>query len=350
MWWHRPARWRIGVSKGPVLVTGAAGFIGFHVARVLLDAGEAVVGLDSMNAYYDPALKQARLSQLQGRAGFTFHRLDLADRDGTAALFAHTRPSRVIHLAAQAGVRHSLVDPYAYIDANIVGFLHVLEGCRRHGVEHLTFASSSSVYGANTAMPYSVHHNVDHPLSLYAASKKANELMAHSYSHLYALPVTGLRFFTVYGPWGRPDMAYFGFTKAILEGRPIQVFNEGRMRRDFTYIDDIVEAVVRVHRRTPAPDPRWDGAAPDPGSSTAPYRLYNIGNSQPVDLMRFIAAIETALGRKASVELRPMQPGDVPATFADVADLARDVGFRPSTPIEEGIARFVAWYRDYHKI
>jgi UDP-glucuronate 4-epimerase len=337
------------VSKGPVLVTGAAGFIGFYAARVLLEAGETVVGLDNMNAYYDPALKAARLAQLQGRAGFTFHRLDLADRAGMAALFTEARPSHVIHLAAQAGVRHSLLDPHAYVDANIVGFLHILEGCRHNGVEHLTYASSSSVYGANTAMPYSVHQNVDHPLSLYAASKKANELMAHCYSHLYALPTTGLRFFTVYGPWGRPDMAYFSFTKAILEGRPIQVFNEGRMARDFTYIDDIVEGVVRAHKRAPAPNPQWDAAHPDPGSSAAPYRLYNIGNSEPVDLMWFIATIEAALGRKAKIELRPMQPGDVPATYADVADLARDVGFKPATPIEVGIGRFVAWYRGYYK-
>jgi UDP-glucuronate 4-epimerase len=334
------------VSKGPVLVTGAAGFIGFYVARALLEAGEIVVGLDNMNAYYDPALKEARLAQLQGRAGFTFHRLDLADRKGMDVLFVETRPARVIHLAAQAGVRHSLLDPHSYADSNIVGFLHILEGCRHHGVEHLTYASSSSVYGANTAMPYSVHRNVDHPLSLYAASKKANELMAHCYSHLYALPTTGLRFFTVYGPWGRPDMAYFSFTKAILEGRPIQVFNEGRMRRDFTYIDDIVEGVVRASRRIAAPNLQWDGAQPDPGSSTAPYRLYNIGNSEPVDLMRFIATIEAALGRTARIEMRP---GDVPATYADVADLARDVGFKPATPIEVGIGRFVTWYRDYYK-
>ncbi|HEY5832012.1 MAG TPA: NAD-dependent epimerase [Hyphomicrobiaceae bacterium] len=337
------------MSKGPVLVTGAAGFIGFYVARALLDAGETVIGLDNMNTYYDPALKEARLAQLQGRAGFTFHRLDLADRKGMDALFADARPARVIHLAAQAGVRHSLLDPHSYADSNIVGFLHILEGCRHHAVEHLTYASSSSVYGANTAMPYSVHQNVDHPLSLYAASKKANELMAHCYSHLYALPTTGLRFFTVYGPWGRPDMAYFSFIKAILEGRPIQVFNEGRMRRDFTYIDDIVEGVVRAHQRIAAPNPQWDGAHPDPGSSTAPYRLYNIGNSEPVDLMRFIATIEAALGRTARIEMRPMQPGDVPATYADVADLARDVGFKPATPIEVGIGRFVAWYRDYYK-
>jgi UDP-glucuronate 4-epimerase len=338
------------VKESPILVTGAAGFIGFHVARALLGTGSRVVGVDSMNAYYDPRLKEARLAELAGREGFAFHRLDLSDRDRTAALFAGARPSRVIHLAAQAGVRYSLADPHAYTDANIVGFLNVLEGCRHHGIEHLTYASSSSVYGANTAMPFSVHDNVDHPLSLYAVTKKANELMAHCYSHLFALPTTGLRFFTVYGPWGRPDMAMFIFTKAILEGRPIQVFNEGRMSRDFTYIDDIVEGVVRAHDRVPAGNPLWDGARPEPGSSKAPYRLYNIGNSQPVDLMHVIATLEVALGRKAALELLPMQPGDVPATFADVQDLSRDVGFKPSTPIEEGIGRFVAWYREFYGV
>jgi UDP-glucuronate 4-epimerase len=337
-------------SNAPVMVTGAAGFIGFHVARALLEAGTSVIGVDSMNAYYDPALKQARLDQLAGRPGFVFHRLDLADREAAAALFAAARPGRVVHMAAQAGVRHSLVDPHAYIDANIVGFLNVLEGCRQNAVEHLTYASSSSVYGTNTALPFSVHDNVDHPVSLYAASKKANELMAHCYSHLYALPTTGLRFFTVYGPWGRPDMAYFSFTKAILEGKPIQVFNQGRMRRDFTYIDDIVDGVVRVSARTPAPDPQWDGAHPNPGTSTAPYRLYNIGNSEPVELMRFIAVLEAALGRKAQLELLPMQPGDVVETCADVVDLARDVGFKPATPIEVGIGRFVAWYRGFYGV
>jgi UDP-glucuronate 4-epimerase len=337
-------------ERPPVLVTGVAGFIGFHVARALLDAGTSVIGVDSMNAYYDPRLKEARLCELEGRAGFVFHAQDLADRARTAALFAAVRPVRVLHMAAQAGVRYSLVDPHAYVDANIVGFLNVLEGCRRNGVEHLTYASSSSVYGANTAMPFSVHHNVDHPVSLYAASKKANELMAHSYSHLYGLPTTGLRFFTVYGPWGRPDMALFIFTKAILEGRPIQVFNEGRMRRDFTYIDDVVEGVLRASERVPAANPQWDGGRPDPGSSTGPYRLYNIGNSEPVDLMHVIATLEAALGRKAQVELLPMQPGDVAETYADVADLARDVGFKPATPIEEGIARFVAWYRGFYGV
>jgi UDP-glucuronate 4-epimerase len=337
-------------GKAPVLVTGAAGFIGFHVARALLDAGTPVIGVDSMNAYYDPRLKEARLRELARRPAFTFHCVNLADRDRIAALFAASRPRRVIHMAAQAGVRYSLIDPHAYMDANVVGFLNVLEGCRRNGVEHLTYASSSSVYGANTAMPFSVHDNVDHPVSLYAASKKANELMAHCYSHLYGLPTTGLRFFTVYGPWGRPDMALFIFTKAILEGRPIQVFNEGRMRRDFTYIDDVVEGVLRASERVPVPNPQWDGAHPDPSSSKAPYRLYNIGNSEPVDLMHVIATLETALGRKAQLELLPMQPGDVPETYADVADLARDVGFTPATPIEEGIARFVAWYRGFYGV
>ena len=337
-------------ERRPVLVTGTAGFIGFHVAKALLDAGTPVIGVDSMNAYYDPRLKEARLRELEGRAGFAFQAQDLADRQRTAALFAAARPARVLHMAAQAGVRHSLVDPHAYMDANIVGFLNVLEGCRRNGVEHLTYASSSSVYGANTKMPFSVHDNVDHPVSLYAASKKANELMAHSYSHLYGLPTTGLRFFTVYGPWGRPDMALFIFTKAILEGRPIQVFNEGRMRRDFTYIDDVVEGVLRASERVPAANPQWDGGHPDPGSSSGPYRLYNIGNSEPVDLMHVIATLEAALGRKARLELRPMQPGDVAETYADVADLARDVGFKPATPIEVGIARFVAWYRGFYGV
>jgi UDP-glucuronate 4-epimerase len=332
------------------LVTGAAGFIGFHVARALLDTGSAVLGVDNLNAYYDPKLKEARIGQLTGRPGFSFRRLDLADRAETASLFAAARPKRVIHLAAQAGVRHSLADPHAYIDANIVGFLNVLEGCRHNGAEHLTYASSSSVYGADTAMPFSVHQGVDHPLSLYGASKRANELMAHSYSHLFALPTTGLRFFTVYGPWGRPDMAMFIFAKAILEGRSLPVFNDGRMRRDFTYIDDVVDAVVRISNRAASPDPQWDGARPDPASSRAPFKIYNVGNSEPVEVMRVIAALERLLGRKAILEMLPMQPGDVPATFADVEDLARDAGFLPATPIENGIERFVAWYRDYYKV
>ncbi len=335
-------------GRGPVLVTGAAGFIGFHLARRLLDRGDAVVGLDNLNDYYDPALKRDRLAQLEGCDGFTFVRLDLEDREGVDALFRRFRPSRVVNLAAQAGVRYSIENPWSYIDANIQGFMSVLEACRHHGVEHLVYASSSSVYGLNTRMPFSVHHNVDHPVSLYAATKKANELMAHTYAHLYGIPTTGLRFFTVYGPWGRPDMALFKFTRAILAGEPIDVYNHGRMRRDFTYIDDIVEGVVRVLDRVPEPDPDWSGDAPDPGSSPAPYRLYNIGNNTPVELMEFIAAIEAALGRTARKRFLPMQPGDVPATYADVDDLVRDVGFRPATPLEEGIRRFVEWYRAYY--
>lgn len=333
-----------------ILLTGVAGFIGYHVAERLLARGEEVIGLDNLNAYYDVRLKQARLARLDGRTGFTFRRLDLADRAGMERLFAAVRPQRVVHLAAQAGVRYSLQNPHAYVESNLVGFLHILEGCRQHGVEHLVYASSSSVYGANTRMPFSVHHNVDHPLSLYAASKKANELMAHTYSHLYGLPTTGLRFFTVYGPWGRPDMALFLFTRAILEGRPIDVFNEGRMRRDFTYIDDIVEGVVRVTDRVPAGNPAWSGDQPDPGTSRAPYRLYNLGNHAPVELLHLIALLEDALGRRAEKRFLPMQPGDVPATYADVDDLARDVGFHPATPIEEGVRRFVAWYRDFYRV
>jgi UDP-glucuronate 4-epimerase len=338
------------VSKDRVMVTGVAGFIGFHVARALLEAGKPVIGVDSMNAYYDPKLKEARLRQIADHPGFSFHCQDLADRAATAALFAGTRPTRVVHLAAQAGVRHSIADPHAYIDANIVGFLNVLEGCRHGGVEHLTYASSSSVYGANTALPFSVHHGADHPLSLYGASKRANELMAHCYSHLFALPTTGLRFFTVYGPWGRPDMAMCIFTEAILAGRPIPVFNQGRMRRDFTYIDDIVAGVIGASERAASANPQWDGAHPDPASSKASFRLYNIGNSQPVELLHVIATLEQELGRKAQLELLPMQAGDVLETCADVDDLARDVGFRPSTPIEEGIRRFVAWYRGYYEV
>jgi len=337
-------------SSAPVLVTGAAGFIGAHLARRLLERGETVVGLDNLNDYYDPELKRARLALLKAYPAFTFERLSLEDREGMERLFAAHAFSRVVNLAAQAGVRYSLENPRAYIDANIVGFLNVLEGCRRHGVEHLVYASSSSVYGLNTRMPFSVHHNVDHPVSLYAATKKANELMAHTYAHLYGIPTTGLRFFTVYGPWGRPDMALFKFTRAILEGRPIDVYNHGRMQRDFTYIDDIVEGVVRVLDRVPAPDPGWTGDDPDPGSSPAPYRLYNIGNNNPVELMDFISAIERALGLTAQKNMLPLQPGDVPATYADVDDLARDVGFQPATPIEEGIRRFVAWYREYYGV
>jgi len=331
-------------------VTGAAGFIGCHLTQRLLERGDTVVGLDSLNDYYDVNLKLSRLGLLEGRPGFRFVKAALEDRQAMAALFAGERFDAVVNLAAQAGVRYSLVNPYAYIDSNIAGFLNILEGCRHHGVGHLVYASSSSVYGANTRMPFSVHHNVDHPVSLYAATKKANELMAHTYASLYGIPVTGLRFFTVYGPWGRPDMALFLFTRAILEGKPIDVFNHGRMQRDFTYIDDIVEGVVRVTDRVPAADPGWSGDQPDPGTSYAPCRLYNIGNNSPVELLRFIEVLEECLGRKAEKNLLPIQPGDVPATYADVDDLARDVGFRPATPIEEGIRRFVTWYRGYYGV
>jgi UDP-glucuronate 4-epimerase len=331
-----------------VLVTGAAGFIGSQLSKRLLDNGINVVGLDNLNPYYSVKLKEDRLAQLEGHPRFTFARLDLADRAGMERLFAANRFDVVVNLAAQAGVRYSLKNPQAYIEANIVGFTNILEGCRHHGVKHLVFASSSSVYGANTKMPFSVHDNVDHPVSLYAASKKANELMAHTYSHLYGLPCTGLRFFTVYGPWGRPDMALFLFTDAILKGRSIQVFNHGRMQRDFTYIDDIVEGVVRVMGRLPAPNPAWSGERPDPGTSYAPYKIYNIGNNQPVELNTFIATIESVLGRTAQKEFLDMQPGDVPATYADVDDLMADVGFKPATPIREGIEHFVAWYTSYY--
>ena len=333
------------LAAGPILITGTAGFIGFHLAQRLLAEGLEVVSLDSINSYYDPRLKHARLDRLSGKPGFAFHQLDLADRDGIAKLFAATKPKVVVNLAAQAGVRYSLTNPHAYVDSNISGFLNILEGCRHHGVEHLVYASSSSVYGANTKMPFSVHDNVDHPVSLYAATKKANELMAHTYSHLYGIPATGLRFFTVYGPWGRPDMAYFLFAKAIVEGRPIEIFNEGRMRRDFTYIDDIVEGVRRIMEKPPAGNPDWSGDAPDPATSKAPHVVYNIGNNQPVELMRMIETLEQALGRKAEKIMLPMQPGDVPATFADVADLEREVNFRPDTSIEDGLGRFVHWYR-----
>jgi UDP-glucuronate 4-epimerase len=331
-----------------ILITGVAGFIGNHVALRLLGEGQTVEGVDNVNAYYDPELKEARLRRLSG-AHYKFHRLDLTDLAALDAVFREGRFTCVIHLAAQAGVRYSLTDPHAYAASNLTGFLNVLECCRNHGVGHLLYASSSSVYGAVTAMPFSIHQNVDHPVSLYAATKKANELMAHSYSHLYGLPTTGLRFFTVYGPWGRPDMAMYLFTRAILAGEPIEVFNEGRMRRDFTYIDDVVEAVVRLVARPATGDPAWDGSHPDPGTSRAPYRLYNIGNSEPVELTGMIALLEQKLGRKARVDLRPMQPGDVPATFADIADLMRDVGFSPRTPLATGIDRFVDWYRDYHR-
>jgi UDP-glucuronate 4-epimerase len=333
-----------------ILVTGAAGFIGYHTATRLLERGDTVVGLDSMSDYYDVSLKEARLARLRPHSAFRFEYLDVADRGQMTALFARERFDRVVHLAAQAGVRYSLTNPHAYVDSNVVGFLNILEGCRHNPVEHLVYASSSSVYGANTHMPFSVKDNVDHPVSLYAATKKANELMAHCYSQLYAIPTTGLRFFTVYGPWGRPDMALFLFTKAILEGREIDVFNHGRMQRDFTYIDDIVEGVVRVTDRTAMPDPRWSGDAPDPATSRAPYRLYNIGNNSPVQLGRMIEVLEEALGRTARKRFLDMQPGDVAATYADVDDLERDVGFRPATSIEDGVRRFVDWYRSYHGV
>jgi UDP-glucuronate 4-epimerase len=333
-----------------ILVTGAAGFIGFHLCKRLLERGDTVTGLDNLNDYYDVTLKQARLDQLSGRENFSFVRLDLADRQGMTDLFAREAFDVVVNLAAQAGVRYSLVNPHAYVDANLVGFMNILEGCRHHAVKHLVYASSSSVYGANTAMPFSVHDNVDHPVSLYAASKKANELMAHTYSHLYRLPTTGLRFFTVYGPWGRPDMALFLFTRAILSGQPIDVFNHGKMRRDFTYIDDIVEGVVRVVDRPAQPNPAWSGEVPDPGTSAAPYRVYNIGNNSPVELMHLIEVLEDALGRKAEKNFLPIQPGDVPATYADVDDLVRDAGFKPATPIESGVRNFVEWYRGYYRL
>jgi len=333
-----------------VMVTGVAGFIGYHLAERLLARGDRVVGVDNVNDYYDVALKEARLERLRRHPGFEFHRVDIADEPALTALFAASRPRVVVNLAAQAGVRYSLTNPQAYVSSNLVGFANVLEGCRHHGVEHLVYASSSSVYGANTKVPFSVHDNVDHPLSLYAASKKANELMAHTYAHLYRLPCTGLRFFTVYGPWGRPDMALFLFTKAILEGRPIEVFNHGRMSRDFTYVDDVIEGVVRVIDGPPEPDPAWSGDDPDPGSSSAPYRVYNIGNSEPVELPHMIATLEAALGRRAEKVYLPMQPGDVPATFADTSDLERDFGFKPSTPIEEGVRHFVSWYQEFYGV
>ena len=333
-----------------VLVTGAAGFIGYYTAKALLDRGDQVVGLDNINDYYDPTLKLARLGLLEGRNGFHFIRADLADRAAVESVFREERPDRVVHLAAQAGVRYSLANPHAYVSSNVTGFLNVLEGCRNHGCGHLVFASSSSVYGANTAMPFSVHHGTDHPLSLYGATKKANEMMAHSYAHLYQIPVTGLRFFTVYGPWGRPDMAPFSFTAKILAGEPIDVFNNGRHARDFTYIDDIAEGVVRVLGRVPQANAGWNSASPDPATSAAPYRLYNIGNHNAVELMDFIAAIEKATGREAIKNFLPMQPGDVLATYADVDDLARDVGFAPNTTIEEGMRRFVAWFREFYRV
>jgi UDP-glucuronate 4-epimerase len=332
-----------------ILVTGSAGFIGYHVAERLLARGDEVVGLDNLNTYYDPSLKRARLARLEAQPGFRFAKIDLADRAAMERLFTDGGIRRVVHLAAQAGVRYSIENPHAYADSNLTGTLHVLEGCRHHGVEHLVFASTSSVYGANTKMPFSVHQNVDHPLSFYAATKKANELMAHTYAALYQLPVTGLRFFTVYGPWGRPDMALFQFTRNILAGKPIDVFNYGNHRRDFTYVDDIAGGVIAALDRVAAPDPQWDGDHPDPATSRAPYRLYNIGNNRPVPLMRYIEVLEQCLGRKAEKNLLPLQVGDVPDTWADAEDLVRDVGYRPSTPVEEGVARFVAWYLDYYR-
>ncbi len=334
----------------PILVTGAAGFIGFHVTNRLLDRGEHVIGLDNLNDYYDVRLKDARLAQLKLRQGFSFVKLDLANRQGMRDLFADNTIRRVVHLAAQAGVRYSLVNPHAYTESNIEGFMNILEGCRHAEIEHLVYASSSSVYGGNTHMPFSIHDNVDHPVSLYAASKKANELMAHCYAHLYRLPCTGLRFFTVYGPWGRPDMALFIFTKAILEGKPIEVFNEGKMKRDFTYVDDIVDGIIRTLDHPATANPSWSGEKPDPGTSLAPARIYNIGNHQPVELLRFIEVLENALGKKAEKKLMPMQPGDVPATYADIDDLTNDVGFKPTTPIEVGIPRFIKWYREFYRI
>jgi len=336
--------------KLPILVTGVAGFIGFHTATRLLARGERVIGLDIVNDYYDVRLKRARLAKLKPFSKFTFAKIDLANRGKMRALFDEQPIAKVVHLAAQAGVRYSLVNPHAYTDSNIEGFLNILEGCRHAQVKHLVYASSSSVYGGNTQMPFSIHDNVDHPVSLYAASKKANELMAHCYAHLYRIPCTGLRFFTVYGPWGRPDMALFIFTKAILEGKAIEVYNHGKMRRDFTYIDDIVEGVIRTLDHPATPNPVWSGDKPDPGTSSAPARIYNIGNHQPVELLRFIEVLEQTIGKKAKKKLLPIQPGDVPATYADIKDLTQDVGFQPATPIEVGIPRFVEWYREFYRV
>ena len=337
-------------SDGVHLVTGTAGFIGFHLAERLLQDGRQVVGVDNVNDYYETSLKEARLRRLSNHEGFANHRIGLEDRDAIADLFEAVKPAVVVNMAAQAGVRYSLENPQAYIDSNLVGFGNILEGCRKHGVDHLVYASSSSVYGLNTRIPFAVGDTVDHPISLYAASKKSNELMAHTYSHLYGIPTTGLRFFTVYGPWGRPDMAIFLFTRAILAGEPIKVFNNGRMQRDFTYIDDIVEGVVRITDRPARPDPDWSGDAPDPGSSSAPYRLQNIGNNNPVQLMRLIQVLEDALGKRTEKVMLPIQPGDVPATYADIAPLTADTGFVPKTSIEEGIARFVDWYRWFYDV
>ena len=330
-----------------ILVTGTAGFIGSHVALKLLERGDEVIGLDNLNDYYDVSLKKARLARFEGRAGYTHIQADLADRAAMEKLFAEHRPQRVVHLAAQAGVRYAAQNPHVYISSNVTGFLHVLEGCRHHGVEHLVFASTSSVYGANTTMPFSEHQSTEHPLTLYAASKKANEQMAHSYAHLYRIPSTGLRFFTVYGPWGRPDMALFLFTKAILAGEPIKVFNHGKHKRSFTFIDDIVEGVIRTLDKVPGPDPDWNSAVPDPASSNAPYRIYNIGNERPVELLRYIEVLEECLGRKARMEMLPLQAGDVPDTEADVSSLIEAVGYRPKVSVEEGVRQFVDWYLQY---
>jgi UDP-glucuronate 4-epimerase len=338
------------MNNNKILVTGAAGFIGFHLCKRLLERGKKVTGLDNLNDYYDVTLKHSRLRQLNGDRNFKPVKLDLEDRDGIAGLFREEKFNIVINLAAQAGVRYSLVNPYSYIDSNVTGFLNILEGCRHNEVKHLVFASSSSVYGANTKMPFSVHNNVDHPVSLYAATKKANELMAHTYASLFKVPCTGLRFFTVYGPWGRPDMALFLFTKAILEGKPIDVFNYGKMQRDFTYIDDIIEGIVRVMEKIPGPNPEWSGDVPDAATSYAPYKLYNIGNNNPVELMKFIETLEQCLGKKAEKKLLPIQAGDVPATYADVDDLMKDVGFKPETSIEDGIRKFVEWYKSYYDV
>ncbi|MBF0588771.1 MAG: NAD-dependent epimerase [Magnetococcales bacterium] len=333
-----------------VLITGSAGFIGFSLAERLLQEDIRVIGVDNLNSYYDIALKKARLARLESQAGFQFHQLDLTDSKGMQALFESEEIHRVVHLAAQPGVRYSVQNPHAYVQSNVVGFLNVLEGCRHGGVEHLVFASSSSVYGGNTRTPFSVQHGVDHPLSLYAATKKSSEMMAHSYAHLFDIPVTGLRFFTVYGPWGRPDMAYFLFTKAILEGRPIDVFNHGRMRRDFTYIDDVLGGVVRLLDHIPTPDPTWSGESPDPSRSNAPYRLFNIGNNNPIPLMTFLETLEEVLGKKAEKRFLPMQDGDVHETYADIDALVDAVDFRPSTPLRDGLSRFVSWYREYHQV
>lgn len=333
-----------------VLITGSAGFIGSTLALRLLERGDTVIGIDNHNDYYDPKLKEDRLARFADHPGYTHLRLDLADREGIKTCFETYKPQRVVNLAAQAGVRYSIENPLAYIDSNIVGFAHILEGCRHNDVEHLVYASSSSVYGANTMMPFSVHHNIDHPLSLYAASKKSNELMAHTYSHLYNLPTTGLRFFTVYGPWGRPDMALFKFTRAMLAGEKIPVFNYGKHRRDFTYVDDIVEGVIRVLDQPARSNLAWSGANPDAGTSLAPWRVYNIGNNSPVELMDYIAALEKALGKKAEMEMLPLQPGDVPDTYADVSDLVEQFDYKPATPVEQGIANFVTWYRNYFNL